>query len=148
MNAIPLSEKDLPKFDLAFKKQKKSEKTALLVAVVLNAICWSIYLFVPTGEVLGYALMAIVVSGVLIVISFKSGRKLKLDYKEKMKELIEGKIDEKSTTQFKYSTHYQFLINGEKISVDQQLYNTYSELDSVKIERTVHANILLSSQKL
>jgi len=148
MTTAALSEEDFPKLQQALNKQKKSGRTALIVSIVLNGICWSLYVLTPSGEVLGYALVAIVVSMVLFGISFKSGKKLKLDLREKKKEIIEGEIKEKSTTQFKYSTHYEFLINGEKISVDQQLYNMYAELESVRIERTVHARILISSGKI
>ncbi|MFT4601239.1 MAG: hypothetical protein ACI857_001417, partial [Arenicella sp.] len=65
---------------------------------------------------------------------------------ERKKETIEGEIQLKSSTQFKHSTYYEFVINGKKHPVSSSIYTRFDELESIILEQTLHGKTLLSCE--
>jgi hypothetical protein len=143
-----LSERDLASLLQAVKRQKKSLKTAFTVTIVLNFISWFVYSTNPTPVSLGTAFVGIVISGLLISIALKTGKRLKLDLRENKKEVFKGKIMSKLETKRSFSRPYQFLIENEKITVDEGLFSEYNEEESIIIERSIHAKIIFDCEKI
>lgn len=142
-----MSELDIQRLNPEILRQNKAIKTAIWASLGLNLILWTIFIFVPTGEVLGSAVFGPVVAVVLIGVTLKSGKLLKQDLKEKKKEIITGEIQLKSSIQFKHSTSYEFIIDNVKYPVTLSVFTAFNELDKVVLERTHYSKIILSCTK-
>jgi hypothetical protein len=147
MQVAHMTSDDLKRLEPEKLRQKTRMKTSIWVSVGLNVILWSLFVFVPTNEMLGYAIVGPIVAGVLLFIAFKSGKHLNKDLLEKKKQVIEGEIQLKSRTQFKNSTYFEFTISGKKYPVSSKMYNDFEELESITLERSVHGGFLLNCLK-
>jgi hypothetical protein len=147
MDIEVMSELDLQRLKPEVLRQKKAVNTAVWASIGLNVILWSIFIFVPTGEVLGAAVFGPVVAAVLLGVTLKSGKLLKQDLKTKKKELIKGQIQLKSSIQFNHSTAYEFIIDEVKYPVTLTVFAAFNELDRVVLERTYFGKTILSCRK-
>jgi len=147
MKIVDMTSDDLKRLEPEKLRQKSRMKTSIWVSIVLNVILWGLFAFVPSGEMLGYAVVGPIVAGVLLFIAYKSGKNLNLDLLEKKKQVIEGEIQLKSRTQFKNSTYFEFQLSGKKYPVNSKMFNDFEELESIIFERTIHGGFLLNCLK-
>lgn len=138
-----LTTEDVLTLKRAAAKQIKSERIAWITALVLSAFCWGIYFILMTDELLGYSIMGTISGGTILGVVLYRGRALKSDLKQQQKEIIEGILEDKTSTQFKYTTQYQFLVGDVKINVDQSNYVRFDISQKIRVERTPGANVIL-----
>ena len=131
-----------------WRKYKTARKTAIIASAVLLLLSWGTYFFIPTGELLGSGIVAVIISLIFMSVTAGRGRDIKADLKEKNKRIIIGEVTDKSSTQFKHSTAYKLELSGESINVDSSTYHKAEIGKRYQLEQSEHANVLINFYEL
>ena len=82
-----MTESDLTKLAPHVRKHKSAWKLVQWTALGLNALLWGLYAFVPSnGEMLGDALVGVLVAAILLAVVYRQGKALRQDLRTQQKE--------------------------------------------------------------
>ena len=146
-NIQPMTADDLTKLAFHVRKRASAWRWTWGASLGMNVLCWGLFALSPEkGELLGYAICALLVAGVLLFVVRRQGMALGRDLEHRQKERLVGLVEDKSRIQFQHSTRYELVIGAQKISVDLSSYTKAEMGRELIIERAHYSGIVLSCE--